>query len=339
MEDQPQQPKKKRWIWLWVLVLLLIGFFGLFFLKTGFTVSQIISWKQSAQILPFAEGLPEKDPDRINILLLGMRGLEDPGEGKLLTDVIILLSLKKSSGQVALISIPRDLYVKIACLPEKKKINFAYLEGGLECVKATVSQVTDLYIDYAVIANFQAFAKAIDALGEITIYLEQPFEEQMQWQKEGWEEDKHWLKKEVDGKEVWAFYLPKGINVLDGQSALYYVRSRFSTSDFDRMRRQQQVLMAIKDKALSLGVLTNPIKIYNLLDILGKNIRTDMTLAEIKELINLALHLDAQNIKRRFFDISPDGLLYHIQINGEYILLPVGDNFEQIQEACQTIFD
>ncbi len=341
MENQ-FQPKKKRRAWLWIIPFLIIAFFAFFFFKTSFTISQVIGWMNTAQILPFNDDLPElpeKDPNRINILLLGMRGLEDPGEGKLLSDAIILASLNKKTGQVALISLPRDIYYRIWCSGDNRKINFTYAQGGLDCAKKTISSLTDLYIDYAVSVNFEGLKEIIDTLGGITIYLEEPFEEDFQWAKEGQEEDEHWLIKEIDGEERWVFYLPAGQNILDGQTALYYARSRYSTDDFDRMRRQQKVLLAIKEKSLSLGVLANPVKIYNLLDILGKNIRTDANLADIKNLINLIPDSDTVNIKRKVFDISPEGLLYHTFINDEYVLLPVGDNFERIQEACQNIFD
>jgi len=341
MENQ-FQPKKKKRTWLWIILFLIIAFFAFFFFKTSFTISQVIGWMNTAQILPFDDDLPklpEKDPNRMDILLLGMRGLEDPGEGKLLSDAMILLSIKKDTGQVALISLPRDIYLRIWCSKEKKKLNFAYAQGGLNCVKKTISYLTGLYIDYAVSVNFDAFREIIDTLGGISLYLEEPFEEDFQWAKEGWEEDEHWFIKEIDEEERWVFHLPQGKNILDDQTTLYYIRSRYSTDDFDRMRRQQQVLMAIKEKALSLGVLANPVKIYNLLDILGKNIRTDASLSDIKDLINLISNLDTVNIKNKFFDISPRGLLYHTFINDEYVLLPVGDNFEQIQQTCQDIFD
>jgi len=336
------QSNKKRYIWLWIFVLVMTVLFCLFFFKTSFTISQIMGWVNTAQILPFGNDLPklpEKDLNRINILLLGMRGLEDPGEGKLLSDAMILLSIKRDTGQVALISLPRDIYLKIWCSQEKKKINFAYAQGGLDCAKKTVSYLTNLYIDYAVSANFDALRKIIDNLGGISLYLEEPFEEDFQWAKEGWEEDEHWFIKEIDEEEKWVFHLPQGENILDGQTTLYYVRSRYSTDDFDRIRRQQQVLIAIKEKAFSLGILANPVKIYNLLDILGKNIRTDASLSDIKNLINLISSLDTVNIKKKSFDISPEGLLYHTFINDEYVLLPVNDNFEKIQQTCRDIFD
>ena len=327
-------------IWLTFFILLLLGLFSLLFFKTSFTISQVISWANTIQVLPFnLPDLPEKDPNRIDILLLGGRGLEESGDGKLLSDAIILASIDKNTGQTALISLPRDLYTQIWCSKEKKKINFAYAYGGLDCAKKTVSYITNQYIDYAVSVNFEALKEIIDALEGITVYLDQPFEEDFQWAKEGWEENKNWFIKDFDGEERWVFYVPEGENHLDGQTALYYVRSRYSTDDFNRMARQQQVLMAIKEKVFSLGVLVNPIKIYNLLDVLGKNIRTDMSLADIKDMINLTSNLDTENIKVKIFDISPEGLLYHTFINEEYVLLPVGDNFEQIQEACKNIFN
>lgn len=347
LHSAPNNLPKKRRYWLIIPILLIIGFFGLVFFKTGFTISQIFSQSRSPQMLPHPKELPqlpEKDPGRINILLLGIRGAEDPGEGKFLSDSIIILSIKKdgqtdNGRKVALISLPRDLYVEIWGLWEKRKINFAFPHGGFETAKKTVSLVTGLYIDYAVSADFEGLKEAIDALGGITIYLDQPFEETFQWAKEGQEQNKYWMIKKVNGQEVWAFYLPAGWNELDGQAALYYSRSRLSTSDFDRMRRQQQIILAAKEKALSLGVLANPIKIYNLLDVLGEHIKTDMGLSQIKEFIGLAPYLDAKNIKKLIFDTTPSGLLYETTINNEYVLLPVGDNFEKIQKACKNIFD
>jgi len=338
---------KKGTFWLFV-VLIIVGFFGFFFFKAGFTVSQVINWQDAVNILPFSESLPdlpEDDSNRINILLLGARGLDDPGEGKFLSDAIILVSIKKGdpnkeqSGQVALISLPRDIYSLIWCGEDKKKINFAYAYGGLDCAKKTISYITNQHIDYAVGANFKALEETIDALEGIDVYLNEPFEENFQWADEGQEENENWFIKDFDGEERWVFHVPEGKNHLDGKTALYYARSRYSTDDFDRMKRQQQVLMAIKEKSLSLGILLNPIKVYNLLDILGKNFRTDMSLGKIKDLISLSSDIDIKNIKRKVFDVNPEGLLYHTFIDEEYVLLPVGDDFSQIWEACKNIFD
>jgi LCP family protein required for cell wall assembly len=286
-------------------------------------------------LLPISEDWPqpEKDPDRTNILLLGLRGAGDDNGG-LLTDTIILLSVKKSTNQVAMISIPRDLYVVMPQAPGQKnilkeKINFAYAlgeerkaGGGLVYSKAVVSRVTNLYIDYAISADFTAFREIVDILGGIDVTLEAPFSEKAQFAKE------------------FIVDLPAGENHLDGETALFFVRSRYSTSDFDRARRQQQVLMAIKNKALSLGILLNPVKVIELLNSLGRHVKTDMQLGEINDFISIAGKINSENIRRTVFDNAPEGLLYASTTEkGAYILLPVGDNFEKIQAACKNIFN
>ncbi len=347
MIQDPEQnlsiPKRKRIrIWPVILVLFLLSFFLLFFFKASFTISKISDWQGMANSLPLAKNLPplpEKDPNRINLLLLGFRGADDPGEGKYLSDAIVLASLDKNTRQVALISFPRDLYSQLWCDQDKKKINFAYAQGGLDCAKKTLSYLSGQYIDFAVSIDFQGLEKAVEALGGIDVYLNEPFEETFQWAKDGWQEDKYWQIKEIEGEEKWVFQVPQGLNHLDGQTALYYVRSRYSTDDFDRMKRQQQVLLAIKEKTLSLGFLANPIKIYQMMDVLGNHLKTDMELSEIKTLINLAGDLNQEEIIVRHFDNGPDGLLYHTFINQEYVLLPKGDDFSQIRQACQNIFN
>ncbi|MBU1136978.1 LCP family protein [Patescibacteria group bacterium] len=333
--------KKSRKIKFILIILFIIGFFSVFFLKTGFTVNQITNWQNIGNALVPPEKLPElpkDDPNRLNILLLGIRGAEEEGEGKLLSDTIILASFEPDTGQTALISLPRDIYAIIYCTGEKQKINFAYAQGGIDCAKKTISYITGQYIDYAISVDFAALTEIVDTLGGIDISLDEPFEENFQWAREGTEQNEYWFIKEIDGEEKWVFYVPAGQNHLDGQIALYYARSRYSTNDFDRMRRQQQIIMAIKEKAFSLKILANPVKIFNLLDILGKNVRTDLKLADIKDLIDLSVKFDTDQVKKRIFDTSSEGLLYQTFINEEYVLLPNGDNFTQIQEACRNIF-
>ncbi|MBI4708860.1 MAG: LCP family protein [Candidatus Portnoybacteria bacterium] len=332
------RPKKRRRFWLWLFILgaivVLIG--GGLFYKTSFTFSRMSVGNDDGSLLPYSENesQPEKDADRINILLLGLRGPDDPNAG-LLTDTIILISIRKSTGQVAMVSIPRDLYLTMPGTisqknPEglKEKINFAYAlgeekksGGGIIYAKAIVSRVTGLYIDYAVAVDFLAFKEVVDTLGGVDVYLDKPFYEHTQFAKEIL----------ID--------LPAGKNHLNGDTALYFVRSRYSTSDFDRARRQQQVLMAVKDKALSLGFLMNPVKIFDMMDTLAKHVRTDMGMGEMNNLINLAKTINSENINRKVFDTTSEGLLYSSTSDkGAYILLPVGDNFDKIREVCKNIF-
>lgn len=126
---------------------------------------------------------------------------------------------------------------------------------------------------------------------------------------------------------------------MDSETAIYYARSRFASSDFDRARREQDVLIATKDKALSLGILSNPIKIFNLLDILGNHVITDLDASAIRDLIRRASQLEIKEVKRKVLDTSPEGLLYSTHINGSYILLPVGGDFSQIHNFVIHIFE
>ena len=381
-----KRKKKSKKILLFLSLLFLVAFVGLFFFFFFFTISEISEQpKESEELKGYIKNpLPEDDPNRINILLLGMRGLNDPGNGKLLTDTIVIASIKKDTGEVALISLPRDLYVQLWCHQDKKKINFAYFEGGLDCSKKTISHVTGLHIDHSVVVNFEGLKDIVDALGGITIHRDTSFTESVQWAKEGKPDNKYWFIKEFkissstkslgvtttstttsnnhlnststnnianststntnittttpQTEERWVFYVPSGKNVLDGETALYYVRSRYTSNDFERIKRQQQVLIALKDKIISLGFLTNPVKIYNFLDAIGNNLKTDIKMSEIKNLLKLSSALKNKNIKTRNFDTESNGLLYDTFINKQYVLLPENNNFDEIRKICKNIF-
>ncbi len=271
---------------------------------------------------------PAKNPNRINILLLGIRGINDPFGGTL-TDTILLISYKINSSQVALISIPRDIYIKLPFQNSWVKINEAYAQGlkfgserdGLELARHAVQRIIGVAIDHVVRIDFEAFKKAIDLVGGIEIYLDKPFEEKEQFKGAG------------------TFYLPAGKNILNSEQALYYVRSRYSTNDFDRAKRTQQVLIAIKDKILKDKTLFNIGKINEVLNILGEHVRTDMSVAQIKKYFSAYSHFDFSSIKTKVFTDAPDGELISKLINGIYVLLPKDGTFQKIQEEVQKIFD
>ncbi len=286
------------------------------------------------QILPIEEEtsvidkLKNGELDRLNVLILGIRGADDPNGG-LLTDTMMVVSIKPKAGKTALISIPRDLYVDIPYHDHKNKINEVYVDGikdggwqnGLKYSKKAVSTVTGLDIHYAASVDFKAFKEIIDTLGGIRITLARPFSETNQF-------------------EEGVIELPAGSQTIDGDTALLFARARFSTSDFDRAKRQQQLLIAIKEKAFSLGVVSNPVKIISILNSLGNHVRTDAELWEIKELVTVMKKIDTTSVRRKVFDTSKDGLLYASRDkNGSYILLPEGGNFNEIREACEDIFE
>ena len=266
--------------------------------------------------------MPKEEKDRWDILILGVRGedVEDADEtGALLTDTMMVLSYNKSTQKTSLISIPRDLYVRIYGT-KRDKINSAYEIGvlrrnGLGFTKKLISRITGVYIDNAIVIDFSSFRQIIDDLGGIDVELEHPFSEKQQW---GYE-----------------FALPAGSNHLDGQTALYYARSRFSSSDFDRAQRQQKIIMAVKDKVFQLDLLSEPLKTLTILNTIRKNIDTDLGIWDANNLVELSKEFSGAAGKIKRYVITTENLVYENRINNLYVLLPNGDNLQGIKNLFQ----
>lgn len=318
-----------------VLVLLTIGYFAY---GAVTTLGKITSGSGETSKSPLAflgkiknTGLRGENEGRVNILLLGIGGQGHPG-GQL-TDTIMIASIDTNRKKIALISIPRDLYVPISGQNIYAKINTAHsigetnskTGGGAELSKKTVSEVFNLPIHYFVRLDFSGFVKLVDTLGGITVNVEKPIYDP--------------YFPAVNMRDYQPFKISAGVQKLDGQTALKYARSRETTSDFDRARRQQQVLSAIRDKTLSSKTLTNPVKVTEILKILGEHVRTDLTLFDIERLMDLVKKSDTQNIITKVFDSSAEGLLTSSSgSGGGYYLKPRTGNFKELQQAVKNIF-
>ncbi|PJE58212.1 MAG: hypothetical protein COU81_01935 [Candidatus Portnoybacteria bacterium CG10_big_fil_rev_8_21_14_0_10_36_7] len=324
------KPKRKRGRFYLLIIIfsafILLTIFSLT-TKTGYVFNKIfIDLDSIKKPIPTAKASPIDDPNRLNILILGIRGQADPNGG-LLSDVNLIVSIEKNTGRTALISIPRDLYVDIPTYDKKERINFAYAEGfskqgvagGILYAKSVFEDISGIYIDDVIVVNFDAFKDIVDIMGGIDVDLAKPFKEETQFA----------------GEQI--IDLPEGINHLDGETALYYVRSRYSTSDFDRMHRQQDVLSSIIKKSMSLGFITNPKKISDLLDSIGDNVHTTMNGNEITSLIAITPSINLKNFSKKVFDTTSEGLLYETT-TGAYHLLPVGDNYDKIHKVIKNIF-
>jgi LCP family protein required for cell wall assembly len=335
---------KKPLVYVFILVAILVGYFSfkLGLVYNSITIDNKPLWKDAAGLLFNTENkqivkedpnpIPEPEKSRFDVLILGIRGESEKdveGAGGLLTDTILVASLDQDSKKAAMISIPRDLYIDLVMTVKngkqieiKGKINEIYERGlanggGIDMAEKVISKITGVHIDKTVVFDFEAFKKIVDTLGGIDIYLAKPFKESTQW---GYE-----------------FYLPAGNNHLNGEQALYYVRSRFSTSDFDRARRQQEVIIAIKNKALSLGFLTNPLKINSLLSDLKGNIRTDFQIWDISDILVLAKSFNPKQPVKNYV-ISTENLLYETHTaGGEYILLSKEANYAGIKNIFKNI--
>lgn len=330
------RPRRWRW-WLWAVFAIAAFAVSTLFVRTGYTINHIsvAGAVDEATLLPPTDFMPKQDPDRLNILLLGLRGRGDP-DGGLLTDSILLISINQRKNAAAFISIPRDLFVAIPNQPKRERINAAYARGeerhprggGLAYAKRVVSEVSGYMLDHAVSVDFTAFQEIVDAVGGVDIALRERFVEPTQWSGyPGFQENQG------------AFILEAGPNHLDGTMALFFVRSRFSTSDFDRARRQQQVLTAIRDKVLSLGILANPVAINRILESIANHVLTDATTNEIQELLRIAASAGSMRTKHVVLDTAPDGLLEETTVKGAFVLIPKGGTYDSIRSAIEHVFD
>lgn len=287
-------------------------------------IATVFSRNESPRIIIEEQSLsvPLKEDNRLDVLVLGIRGENDPNGG-LLTDTIMVMSLDKETGKTAMISIPRDLYVNIKDV-FTGKVNDIYWAGlinsnGYEFTKKTFSRISGVYIDNVIVFNFESFKSVIDSVGGIDIILDKPFEEKQQW--------------------GYVFYLPAGENHLDGENALYYARSRYSTNDFDRSYRQQKIIMAIKEKVISLGILANPFKINSLVSALGNSVRMDLNISDIGNLVTLGLSFGADDNPPKRVVLSTKNTLYDTSDNDLYILLPQMNDYKPIQKVFKKALE
>jgi LCP family protein required for cell wall assembly len=336
-QTQNNIPKKKMKTWkkltlsiLGVSFLIAISIFGYFAYKANKSINNITGENKSIfdtakSLLSGSENKELKsDNGRTNIVLLGMRGENDPNGG-LLSDSIMIISIQKESKKIAMISIPRDLRVQVPGTKGYSKLNSAHAIGsqqkppqGLQYTMKVLENVTGMPMHYGVSVDFIAFKGIIDALGGITVNAASDF---------------------YDPNYEGGIRVSKGLNDLNSDRSLKYVWARLSTNDFDRSRRQREVLTAIKDKAEKNGVLKNPLFMINLLDNLGNHVKTTMTVDELKTTLDTINSLDMNNMIQKGYDTSADSPFtsQNDPVIG-YVIIPKSGNFNAFQKDIQGIF-
>jgi LCP family protein required for cell wall assembly len=244
----------------------------------------------------------------INVLLLGSDQSVIGEVGR--TDTIIIATIHPEIPAVSLLSIPRDFY---AWMPGRGfgKINTAFRYGGPALAKATIRHNFGVDIDYYARVGFDSFVKIVDALGGVTVAVECPLHDTFP------DPDSPAGQTDVD-------YEP-GIHTLDGKHALWYARSRWSTSDFDRHRRQQQILRGLYDQISSLGVIP---KIPSLWGALKESVSTDLDLQGMIRLGAIGVRLNPANVKSRF--VGDGAVEVWRDPQGLYILIPVVETLQSV---------
>ena len=262
--------------------------------------------------------LPTIDPsfaggqDAVNFLLIGS---DNRSGSSFRTDTMVVAILRPKEGQVSLISIPRDLWVSIPG-GDNNRINTAYQRGvnsgypggGPGLLKDTIHYNLGIRIDHTAMVDFDGFRKIVDTLGGVDIPVVCPYTD---WRLID-------PSYNPENENNWYLYtVNPGVIHMDGDLALWYARSRSKSNDFDRGRRQQEVLRAIYSRGLSGDTLTKIPQLYNDLNTL---VATDLGLTDILKLASLAPGFSNADI--RSYYIRPPIVSSWITPGGAYVLLP-----------------
>jgi LCP family protein required for cell wall assembly len=272
------------------------------------------------------EPLPDwQKKERVNVLLLGIDERADQ-HGPWRTDTMIVLTIDPENNTAGILSIPRDLWVPIPGYGENR-INTAHYTGDLKkypgggpalAIK-TVQYNLGIPIHYYVRVNFGGFVEAVDTIGGVDIYVEKEIDDPL-------------YPDNAYGYDP--LYIPAGLQHMDGELALKYARTRHGGSDFDRLRRQQQVIMAVRDKVLRFQMLPQLLpKLPELLKTMGDSVQTDLQLDEMLNLAQLASRIDDEHLRSAV--IGSSMTVPTTTPNGAQVLIPIRD---EIRAVLDEIF-
>lgn len=262
--------------------------------------------------------LPINAPESLVYLLLGsdLR----PGSSYR-TDTIMVAAIRPRDGQVSLISFPRDLWVNIPTVG-LQRINTAYQYGeiyqypggGPGLLKDTILTNFGLEIQQTAMVDFDGFRRVVNTLGGIDVPIACPYTD--------WRLIAPDLNPEYE--DNWSLYTAgPGLIHMDGDLALWYARSRMKSNDFDRGRRQQEVLRALFKQTMSTNTLASLPQLYTEL---SSSIKTEIGLSDVIALAPLAFRMNNADI--RSYYVAGDLVTSWITPGGAYVLLP---NTEAIQ--------
>jgi LCP family protein required for cell wall assembly len=267
----------------------------------------------------------------VNILLFGIGG--EGHDGPTLTDTIMITSIKPSTGQIALISIPRDMSVKIPGVGYYKVNHASYYgqkagKDGPAYAAEILSDTLNVDLPYNAQVDFQAFSEIIDYVGGIAINVERPFTD---------------TKYPTNNETTQTISFAKGEQNMDGATALKFVRSRHGDnsegSDFARAKRQQKIISALKTKIMSASTLANPIRISKIIESLTKHVSTNLQFADLMYLLKLSRQINTNQIITVVFDDGPKGFLKATTgADGAYLLEPKSGNYEEMSDYIKNIF-
>lgn len=272
MRRKSKKKQKIKPIIFAVVVLLLLGSIFNTYLASPYNKNNNGEWKNPLEL--FAGST-----EGVNILVFGVDSISKDSDNKR-SDSIMLLTIDKDKQKPTIISIPRDTRVKIPGRKNHDKINHSHAYGGPELLVKTVEQLLDIKINYYVGINYNAVIEVVDALGGVE--MDVPIN--MKYSDPYDEPPLH-----IDIK--------KGLQVLDGQQSIHFMRFRkgYANQDLGRIEAQQQFAKALVDKTLSPATI---LKIPQLIDIIYENVNTNISRKNMLSLGLMYSTLDKDSINK-----------------------------------------
>lgn len=337
---KPTSKKKKAFRAFAVLTILVVAVTGFLFAKGYINLRKVLSGGGGAAALTEnvdPSRLRGEGDGRVNILLMGRGG--EGHEGADLTDTMILASIDPVAKEVALVSIPRDTYVTVPGYGSMK-INQVFYTGknnalnkyskktnevkkqaddaGFALAESTVEKTLGVPVHYHGMIDFAGFEDAVNNVNGISLNAPKPVTEQMR----------------INGKNYYLNVKP-GQQDFDGFKALAYSRSRYTSArgDFDRSERQRLIIAALKDKAISLGTISNPQKISNLISTFGNHVQTNFSTQDVSRLYDLTKDIPSSKIQSIGLADPPNNYLTTGMIDGLSVVVPTAGrgNFKEVQ--------
>lgn len=248
-------------------------------------------------------------PSQLNVMLLGAD--RRPWDKSFRTDTLMLVTLNFDLGTVNILSFPRDLYVTIPGFG-MGRINTAWTYGGYNLFKETMQHNFGVKIDYFVLVEFSSFKKIIDGFGGLTVNVQEPVSDY----RAG-----YWVN------------IPKGEVKMDADTVLWYVRTRKTTNDIARNRRQQEVLQAIFEKLLSLNALRRAPEFY---DYYRETVKTDIELVDVLKWLPFAAKIAETRAIKQYY-LTYNHVSDYITPEGAMVLVPNQKAVMQVIRKSQNL--
>ena len=268
-----------------------------------------------------ATGAVWSGTDRLNVLLMGVdtrKGHESESEN---TDTLIVLTVDPLNHAAGMLSLPRDMLVSIPGHGEDK-INAAYALGGADLARRTVSQFLGVPIDSYALVDFTGFRRIIDAVDGVSVDAPLPVRDE---------------DYPTEDFGVTRLDIRAGPQLMEGETALRYSRSRHDSNDFSRAERQQRILSALKRKISERSAL---LQLPSLVDELSGAVRTNMDPTNALPLGRLGLAIDAKDIEKEVLKPpteGEEGQLREDNSPGGYYLIPIRAAIDAV--VAQIFYD